>query len=157
MKRTKGGFTLPGESGYEALTLQLAEKWGADVIRDSDGTELSREIIDAGYGIYSTICIIRDHNAWANKNLDALQQTFLMSEPVIATDTTVTIDLLEGYFSDQFAINDTSDSLAYWQVFDRTTNEEISTWEYADGQVTLKNVAVWHKYTVNFLAWRIWE
>ena len=157
MKRTKGGFTLPGESGYEALTLQLAEKWGADVIRDSDGTELSREIIDAGYGIYSTICIIRDHNAWANKNLDALQQTFLMSEPVIATDTTVTIDLLEGYFGDQFAINDTSDSLACWQVFDRTTNEEISTWEYADGKVTLKNVAVWHKYTVNFLAWRIWE
>ena len=33
----KGSFTLPGESGYEKLTLELAEKWGADVIRDSDG------------------------------------------------------------------------------------------------------------------------
>ena len=39
-----GGFTLPGESGYEALTLKLARRWGADVIRDSDGTELSPEI-----------------------------------------------------------------------------------------------------------------
>ena len=47
------------------LTLEMAEKWGADVIRDSDGTELSPEIINAGYGIYSTICIIRDHNEWA--------------------------------------------------------------------------------------------
>ena len=57
MGKTKGGFTLPGESGYEKLTLEMAEKWGADVIRDSDGTELSPEIINAGYGIYSTICI----------------------------------------------------------------------------------------------------
>ena len=39
-----GGFTLPGESGYEELTLKLAKKWGADVIRDSDGTALSDKI-----------------------------------------------------------------------------------------------------------------
>ena len=57
MSTTKGGFTLPGEAGYEKLTLEMAEKWGADVIRDSDGTVLSDEILDAGYGIYSTICI----------------------------------------------------------------------------------------------------
>lgn len=44
----KGGFTLPGEAGYEKLTLELAKKWGADVIRDSDGTELSLEITEAG-------------------------------------------------------------------------------------------------------------
>ena len=43
----KGGFTLPGEAGYEKLTLELAKKWGADVIRDSDGTELSPEITEA--------------------------------------------------------------------------------------------------------------
>ena len=39
----KGDFTLPGEAGYEQLTLELAKKWGADVIRDSDGTKLSDE------------------------------------------------------------------------------------------------------------------
>ena len=55
MGKTKGRFTLPGESGYEKLTLNLAERWGADVIRDSDGTQLSDEIITAGYDIYSTI------------------------------------------------------------------------------------------------------
>ena len=56
--KMRGSFTLPGESGYEALTLELAKQWGADVIRDSDGTSLSEEILSAGYQIYSTICII---------------------------------------------------------------------------------------------------
>ena len=76
-EHTSGGFTLPGESGQEKLTLELAKKWGADVIRDSDGTQLSDEILDAGYDIYSTICIIRDHNAWAKEHPECLQQSFL--------------------------------------------------------------------------------
>ena len=50
-KYRQGGFTLPGEAGYEKLTLEMAEKWGADVIRDSDGTKLSPEITAAGYRI----------------------------------------------------------------------------------------------------------
>ena len=58
MSQKKGGFTLPGESGYEALTLKLAEKWGADVIRDSDGTQLSDEIVHAGYCLlYTSRCV----------------------------------------------------------------------------------------------------
>ena len=101
----KGGFTLPGEAGYENLTLKLAEKWGADVIRDSDGTELSPEIIDAGYGIYSTICIIRGHNTWAKKNLDKLQQTFLITEPAVAVTDILEIDLLMNFYKEQFFTN----------------------------------------------------
>ena len=31
-EKLTGGFTLPGEAGFEDLTLQLAKKWGADVI-----------------------------------------------------------------------------------------------------------------------------
>ena len=62
--KMKDGFTMPGEAGYETLTLDLAKKWGADAIRDSDGTSLSREILEAGYDIYSTICIIRGHNEY---------------------------------------------------------------------------------------------
>ena len=157
MGQTKGGFTLPGESGYEELTLQMADKWGADVIRDSDGTELSPEIINAGYGIYSTICIIRDHNEWAKANLDKLQETFLMTEPVVACGTSVKIDLMADFFAEQFKINDSEESKAYWQVFDRTSNEEATDWSYENGVVTVNNTVPWHKYTVNFLAWRIWE
>ena len=100
--QVKGSFTLPGESGYETLTLQLAEKWGADVIRDSDGTQLSDEIINAGYGIYSTVCIIRDHNEWAAKNLDKLQQCFLITNSKVALQDYLSIYIMEDFFADQF-------------------------------------------------------
>lgn len=160
MKST-GCFTLPGESGFEELTLRMAEKWGADVIRDSDGTVLSDEILNAGYGIYSTICIIRDHNEWAKKNMDKLQQSFLMTNPKVATDTTITFRLMEDFFEEQFTINATKDSMKYWQVYDRTINEEIKAdkWSFneADGTVTVEGITPWHKYSVSFLAYRIWE
>ena len=102
MSQQKGGFTLPGESGYEALTLRMAEKWGADVIRDSDGTVLSDEITKSGYGIYSTICIIRDHNEWAKKNMDKLQQTFLCTPAKVATGEFVEISLMESFLQSSF-------------------------------------------------------
>lgn len=157
----KGGFTLPGESGYERLTLEMAKKWGADVIRDSDGTVLSDEIIQAGYGIYSTVCIIRDHNEWAKENLDKLQQTFLCTPPTIADRSVVTIGLMDSFFLDQFTINDSEAAFKYWEVYDRTTNEKVSEdkWSYSKevSSVTIKGIHPFHKYTVSFLAYRIWE
>lgn len=161
MKHSKGGFTLPGESGYEKLTLELAEKWGADVIRDSDGTVLSDDILNSGYGIYSTICIIRDHNEWAKQNMDKLQQSFLMTSPKVADDTFLTFHLLDDFFDQQFMVNDSPDSMKYWQVYDRTTGKEISsnfwTYEKEAGNVIVNNTLPFHRYTVSFLAYRIWE
>ncbi len=161
MSRYKGGFTLPGEAGYEELTLRLAEKWGADVIRDSDGTALSDEILNAGYEIYSTICIIRDHNAWARENMGALQQTFLMTPPKTAESGELEIGLLDAFFREQFSINESDESLALWQVFDRTSNTEVArgNWTYLPekGAVSIRGITPWHNYTVNFLAWRVWE
>ncbi|MCD8074322.1 MAG: 1,3-beta-galactosyl-N-acetylhexosamine phosphorylase [Lachnospiraceae bacterium] len=185
-EKTKGGFTLPGESGYEQLTLSMAEKWGADVIRDSDGTVLSDEIVHAGYGIYSTICVIRDHNEWAAKNPDKLQQTFLCTPPVVAVPgkpevgtaasdgvsnnisgsggreaDEIRIGLMDAFFEEQFRINDSEAALKYWEVYDRTTNQKVARekWSYdpAAGRVTIHDVALFHKYTVSFLAYRIWE
>ena len=157
----RGSFTLPGEAGYEALTLKMAEKWGADVIRDSDGTVLSDEITKAGYGIYSTICIIRDHNEWAKKHIDRLQQSFLMSNPVVASEEIVAIHLLDGYFTEQFSVNDSADSIRYWEVYDRTTGLKVpgEFWNYEKeaGNVVLHGITPFHTYTVNFLAFRLWE
>ena len=156
MKRD--GFTLPGEAGYEALTLELAKRWGADVIRDSDGTKLSPEITEAGYRIYSTLCIIREHNAFALAHPDAQQQTFLCSKAVTAEGTDVVIPLMDGYFTEQLAINESPDALRYMQVYDRTENAEVTSgFTYADGAVRLQNATPWHQYTVSFLAYRIWE
>ncbi|WP_405107163.1 1,3-beta-galactosyl-N-acetylhexosamine phosphorylase [Paenibacillus sp. FSL K6-1217] len=156
-----GAFTLPGEAGYEALTLKLAERWGADVIRDSDGTQLSEEITNAGYGIYSTLCIIRDHNGWAAKNPDKLQQTFLITSPKVAVQDYISIYLLEDFFAEQFRVNDSREAFKYWQVYDRTTGEEVPGWQWnydrESGNVVLTGITPWHKYTVSFMAYRIWE
>ena len=143
----KGCFTLPGEAGYEQLTLELAKKWGADVIRDSDGTHLSDDIVKAGYGIYSTICIIRQHNAFAAAHPDAQQQTFLCSDPVLAESETVEIDPLAGYFREQFEMNETPEALRYMQVMDRTSGTEVprEQWEYRNGKVTVRSCRLWHR------------
>lgn len=160
-KAVRGGFTLPGESGYEELTLKLAQEWGADVIRDSDGTTLSQEIIDAGYDIYSTICIIRDHNTYAHAHPEHQQQTILMTGPVWSDGTPLAIELLDGYSREQFSVNTSAESVALWQVFDRTAGGEVSrdawTVDAESGKILIKKPIAWHRYTVNFFAWRIWE
>ena len=157
----KGNFTLPGEAGYEDLTLELAEKWGADAIRDSDGTVLSDKLVSGDYDIYSTICLIRADNEWAKANPDKLQQNYLMSNPVVADADKVKVDLLKGFFREQMKVNFDDDPKKWWQVFDRTTGEEVdkSNWTFdaEEGTVTINGTIKWHKYTVNFLAYRIWE
>ena len=154
-----GGFTLPGESGYEQLTLEMAEKWGADVIRDSDGTKLSPEITGAGYRIYSTICIIREHNAFALAHPETQQQTFLSSDPVTAVSDTVAIGLLDGYFTEQFELNTDPDAMPFWQVWDRTAETLVppGRWSLKAGAVTVAGCVPFHRYTVSFLCRRIWE
>lgn len=155
----RGDFTLPGEAGYEKLTLELAEKWGADVIRDSDGTKLSPEITAAGYRIYSTICIIREHNEFAEAHPDTQQQTFLCSDAAVAEGNTVRIEPLKGYFEEQFTINDRADAMEYWQVYDRTADCPVprEKWQWDGKAVTVRDCEKWHRYTVSFLCWRIWE
>lgn len=161
MSKGAGGFTLPGEAGYEALTFKMAEKWGADVIRDSDGTNLSQDIIDGGYGIYSTICLIRDHNEWAKEHLDMQQQTFLMTQSKVAKSGVVEFGLMDDFFEGQFQVNSSKEALGYWQLYDRTANREVPSgqWKYDEktGVLTAEGLTPWHKYTVSFLAYRIWE
>ena len=159
MRKERGNFTIPGEAGYEQLTLHLAEKWGADVIRDSDGTQLSDEIIHAGYGVYSTVCPIRDHNAWLIEHPQMQQQAILVTMPMLAEESEITISLLKDFFSGQFRVNDSEKLQTYWQVFDRTTGQEVprDQWEYHAGTVRVHGVEKWHRYTVSFFAYRIWE
>lgn len=154
----KGNFTLPGEAGYEKLTLDLAQRWGADVIRDCDGTKLSDEILQAGYGVYSTICPIREHNEWIRRNPESRQQTFLCTQPRLADGNRLSIAVMEDFFDEQFTVNDTQSAMRYWQVYDRTVNCEVTNWTWNSEQGTAEiQTTPWHQYTVSFLAWRIWE
>ena len=51
MKKTFGRVTLPGKQ-FSEETKDLLERWGADAIRDSDGTKLDEGIRNLDAKIY---------------------------------------------------------------------------------------------------------
>lgn len=161
MKKSKGRFTLPAQVGMEKEVLYLAEKWGIDAVRDSDGTKLSDDIINMGFDVYSTLCLVREDNEWAKANTDKLQMIYLMADAVTAKDEIVKVDIMSNYFKEQFKPNTMYNPKEWWEVIDRTNGEVVCTnnWEYdeASGLVTIKSAKKFHVYTVTFLAWQIWE
>lgn len=156
-----GRVTLPAQSGMEKEILALAREWGADAVRDSDGTRLSEEIMKMGFEVYSTLCLIREDPEWAKTHREYLQQAYLMSYPEIAISDTLEIDLIKYYFKEQFEIDRIHDPKRWWEVVDRTTGELVkeSSWSFVpeNGTVILQDAKKWHKYTVSFLAYQIWE
>ena len=52
--KTKGRVTIPTDLDIVKETLLVAEKWGADALRDCDGTEFPSELKDSGMKIYKT-------------------------------------------------------------------------------------------------------
>ncbi|MFQ9705127.1 MAG: 1,3-beta-galactosyl-N-acetylhexosamine phosphorylase N-terminal domain-containing protein [Enterocloster clostridioformis] len=68
MSKTRGRVTLPSESGFLNKTRELMERWGADAIRDSDGTKLDRDVKSLDAEIYTTYFAARGHNEFAVKH-----------------------------------------------------------------------------------------
>ena len=77
MSKTKGRVTLPSESNFLDETKELLERWGADAIRDSDGTKLDRDIKSLDAKIYTTYFVARGHNEFAREHMDECQQLYL--------------------------------------------------------------------------------
>jgi 1,3-beta-galactosyl-N-acetylhexosamine phosphorylase len=157
-----GHFTLPAQKGMEQEVRALCEKWGADVVRDSDGTALSPEILGMGRKVYSTVCLIRADQEWAKAHPGHCQQKYLMSRPVTSRGgEELHIPLQDGYSKEQFRVDADHDPRRYWEVIDRTTGIPVETqgWRYEpDGQeVIVCRAQPWHVYTVNFLVYQIWE
>jgi 1,3-beta-galactosyl-N-acetylhexosamine phosphorylase len=160
--RLTGHFTLPAQKGMDKVVKALCEKWGVDAIRDSDGTVLSEEILNMGYDVYSTICLIRADQEWAKTHPDQYQQKYLMSFPVTCvSDKELRIEIQKGYSREQFKIDTKHDHKKYWEVIDRTAGVVVSTnnWQYLEQtrEVLLEHPEQWHVYTVNFLVYQIWE
>lgn len=65
MKRKTGRVTLPSEENFLKETKELMERWGADAIRDSDGTKLDNDIKQLDAKIYTTYFVARAHNEFA--------------------------------------------------------------------------------------------
>jgi len=156
-----GHVTLPAETGQEANVIDLVKRWGADAIRDSDGTELSQALLELGLEVYSTICLVRCDQKWPRANPEQLPRKFLLSEPVTALGTTVVLPLLDGFHPEKYAVDWEYDPPANWQVHDRTTGELVpaAAWrgDPAAGTVTVTGASPYHVYTVSFLVSVIWD
>ena len=153
----KGRVTIPTDENYVEGTKKIADLWGADAVRDCDGTHLPKNALEIADKVYNTYFVVRGDNAWADNHTDELQSVLLMTDYTLAKGDTLTVDLLKGYSHDQLGVNEENPK-KYWQVFDRTTGEEIFTWDYiGGGQVRIENTKPYHEYTVNFFAQNLWD
>ena len=59
MANRKGRVTIPTDLDVVPQTKEIMERWGADALRDCDGTEFPQELKDTGAKIYATYCTTR--------------------------------------------------------------------------------------------------
>ncbi len=181
MSKTKGRVTLPSESNFLDETKELLERWGADAIRDSDGTKLDRDIKSLDAKIYTTYFVARGHNEFAREHMDECQQLYLMSKRHTAVGTRLGIDFMDGYFDQQVVPDLDHDPKKCWEVMDRTTGQALPPEEWdlsmegklsmegnlstSGGQpgeggkltVVIPHAEPFHEYTVSFLVYAIWD
>ncbi len=156
-----GAVTLPTEVGKEKETRAILKRWGADAVRNSDGTELPSSVKDLNCKVVSTVCLVRADQAFARKNMNTAHQHALMSEPVTAMGSRVVIDPLAGYFRGQHEINWDDSPRKWWQVFDRTEGRLVPPTQWNVDRkketVTITRAQKGHSYTVNFWAYQVWD
>lgn len=161
MSKTKGRVTLPSESSFLEETKELMERWGADALRDSDGTKLDDDIKALEAKIYTTYFVARGHNEFAEQHMDECQQMYLMSRHNTAFDTELAISFMDGYYGEQVIPDYLHDPKKWWEVIDRTTGQVTppEQWELnkETHQVIVKEAKPFHEYTVSFLVYAIWD
>ena len=159
--RKMGRVTIPTDTDAVSETLDLLKRWGADAIRDCDGTEFPQELKDTGAKIYATYYTTRKDNAWAKANPDETQQCYIMTPFYTAEGGALTIPLMTGISRELMKVNDHDDIARWWEVIDRTTGEPLdaAAWHYdaATESVVIDAPAAYHEYTVSFLAYLIWD
>ncbi|MEG2701846.1 MAG: 1,3-beta-galactosyl-N-acetylhexosamine phosphorylase N-terminal domain-containing protein, partial [Clostridia bacterium] len=159
-KRT-GRVTIPTDVDVVPETLALMKRWGADAIRDCDGTDFPEALKETGAKVYSTYYTTRKDNAWAKANPDEVQQCYLMTGFHTAVGGELSIPLMQGVSPELMQVNDRDEITRWWEVIDRTTGAVVPTaqWGYdADkGCVTIPAPVPFHDYTVSFLAYLIWD
>lgn len=160
MGKTKGRVTIPTDVDVIPQTLEMMKRWGADAVRDCDGTDFPKELQEVDAKIYSTYYTTRKDNEWAKANPDEVQQMYLMTPFYTAKDTSLVVHLMKGLYPDMLKPNSRDDITRWWEVIDRTTGQvvPVTEWRYEEttGNVTIKTQP-FHDYTVSFLAYIIWD
>ena len=157
----KGRVTIPTNLDVVPQTLEILDEWGADAIRDCDGTEFPKELKDTGSKIYATYYTTRKDNEWAKAHPEEIQQMYIMTSFHTATEEKLKIHLMDHLYPDMLAVNTRDDIYRWWEVIDRTTGEPVSTelWSYDEetGNVVIRAAKLFHEYTVSFLAYIMWD
>ena len=160
-KHKRGRVTIPTDVDVVPQTLQLLEQWGADAIRDCDGTDYPEELKKVDAKVYSTYYTTRKDNAWAKANPDEVQQCYIMSGFYTAVGGPLSIPLMQGISPELMEVNTRDDIKRWWEVVDRTTGQPLppDQWRYdaESGCVVLDAPEAFHDYTVSFLAYLIWD
>ena len=159
--RKVGRVTIPTDLDVVPETLEIMKRWGADAIRDCDGTDFPTELQGQNAKIYSTYYTTRKDNAWAKANPDEVQQCYIMTGFHTATGGALEIPLMKGISPELMEVNTRDDIKRWWEVVDRTTGEPIApeAWDYnaESGCVVIHAPEAFHEYTVAFLAYLIWD
>ena len=159
--KTFGRVTIPTDLDVVPETLEIMKRWGADAIRDCDGTDFPAELQGQNAKIYSTYYTTRKDNAWAKAHPEEVQQCYIMTGFHTATDGALSIKLMQGISPELMLVNTRDDIKRWWEVMDRTLGEPISpdAWDYDDlsGAVVIHAPTAYHEYTVSFLAYLIWD
>ena len=158
---TKGRVTIPTDVDVVPETLELVERWGADAIRDCDGTDYPEELKKVDAKVYATYYTTRKDNEWAKANPDEIQQMYIMTSVRTATKGELSIHLMDNLYPDMLKVNSHDDIKRWWEVIDRTTGEvvPVTEWSYSEetGDVTIRPAKPFHDYTVSFLAYIMWD
>lgn len=161
MEQKRGHVTIPTDIDVIEDTLRIIDTWGADAIRDCDGTNMPDALSKLDIKQYATYYTTRKDNAWASAHPEEIQQMYLMSDYTTATTDTLRIVLMEHYYEKQLKVNTIHDIKRWWEVIDRTTNEVIDpiNWDYDEttGALIIQHTIPFHAYTVSFLAFVVWD
>lgn len=157
---SQGRVTIPTDLDVINETIDLSKRWGADAVRDCDGTDFPVALKDVGLKVYSTYYTTRKDNPWAKANPEEIQQMYLMTPFYTAEEDTLRIRLMKGLYPDMLKPNSRDDIQRWWEVVDRTTGQvvPVSQWKYeeATGEVVIQ-AQRFHDYTVSFLAYILWD
>ena len=158
---TKGRVTIPTDMDAVPETLDLLKRWGADAIRDCDGTDYPEELKSVDAKVYSTYYTTRKDNAWAKANPDEVQQCYISTGFKTASGGPLSIELMQGISRELMQVNTRDDIKRWWEVMDRTLGEPLdpAAWRYEEetGCVVIDEPAAFHDYSVSFLAYLIWD
>jgi len=156
-----GRVTMPTDIDIVQETLAVLKSWGADAIRDCDGTEFPEALRSSGAKIYATYYTTRKDNDWARANPEEIQQCYIMTGFHVATSDTLCIPLMQNVSSELLQVNDRDDISRWWEVIDRSAGTVVPTneWRYDPNTsaVVVTKTIPFHEYTVSFLAYLIWD